>query len=85
MRHMDSMENDRGESLVHKFSVDDVKTIELNKVMHGREVSKVTMASIEVPKEIQYTLPQFQEDFEIYVKQRKIVFKSNNLFAVFSK
>ena len=51
----------------------------------GEYAGSITMSSIEIPRDVQNVLHMFQEDFTVYVKQRKIILQSKTLYAVFSK
>lgn len=79
------LSNDRGEMLSYKFEVEDAKTIELNKMLRGEHAGAIVMSSIEVPKVVQRLLPLMENDFVIYVKERKVVLQSGSLYVVFSK
>ena len=80
-----TMSNDRGETLVHKFDVEDAKTLELNKAMRGEYSGAIVMSDISVPVEVQRILGSLKEDFTIFIKDRKIVLQSGDLYVVFAR
>lgn len=79
------LSNDRGEQLIYKFEVEDAKTIELNKAMRGESAGEITMSAVEIPKVVQRILPQLEDRFTVYVKDRKIILQFGTLYVVFSK
>lgn len=79
------LSNDRGESLVYNYDVSDAKTIELNKLLRGEQAGKIVMSSVEIPKNIQRFLPLLENDFTVYVKDRKIVLQSGDIYIVFGR
>lgn len=79
------LSNDRGEQLLYKFEVEDAKTIELNKVMRGEAAGDIVMSAIEMPKVVQKILPLLENEFTIYVKERKVILQSGTLYVVFSR
>lgn len=83
--HCCCLSNKSGEQLICNFDVEDAKTLELNKLMRGDSSAKVTMSNVEIPKELQPLLYLFNEEFTVYVKERKIILQSGSLYAIFSK
>lgn len=79
------LSNERGERLVHKFDVEDAKTLELNKLMRGEPAGSVVMSTLEVPRIVQKILPFFRDNFTVYVKEKKVVFQSGTLYLVFGR
>ena len=80
------LQNPKGETVKIKFEVQDAKTLQLNKMIRGENISgEITMASIEVPKEVQAVLPMFREQLTIVVKSKKIIFQSGSLYIVFGR
>ena len=79
------LSNDRGESFSYKFELEDVKSLELNKLLRGETTGTVTMATVEVPRDIQRIISDMREDFTIYIKANKIVLKSGTYYVVFGR
>lgn len=79
------LSNDRGEHLVYKFEMEDANTIELAKTMRGEAAGAITMASVEIPREVQRIISMLRDNFVIYVKERKIVLQSGNMYVVFAR
>lgn len=81
------LSNDRGEHLVHKFDMQDAKTLALNRMMRGEEVKsgELTMSCVEIPGEVQHILGLLRDDFTIYVKDRKVILQSGDLYVVFAR
>lgn len=71
--------------MVHKFTVENAKTIELNKMLRGENAGPIVMSNIEFPREVQRMLTFFRDEFTIYVKRKKIVLQSGDMYIVFSR
>lgn len=77
--------NDSGEVLQYKFETVDSDTLALNKAMRGEKVDRITMAVIDVPREVQFLLSVLGNDVTVFVKKRKIIFQSGTLYIVFGR
>lgn len=81
-----TLENDKGERLTNKFDIENADTNQLRKMMRGEQVKgDITMATISIPAEVQSLLSLFKDQMEIYVKERKIIFRSEDLYVVFGR
>lgn len=80
------LSNDLGEVITSKFEIENANTIQLAKLKRGEQVSDITMATIEVPREVQNLLGLFQDRLEIFVKKHKIIFRRDDgLYLVFGR
>lgn len=80
------LSNDNDETIKYKFSIEDAKTIQLNRILKGEtNVGPVTMSVIDVPKEVQGLLGFFRNNLTVYVKSNKIIFQNDNLYLVFGR
>ena len=77
------MENDSGEKLSLKFSVEDAKTVELNKLLRGEQAGEIVMSTVSIPKELHRILSYFEEGFTLYVKKNRNIIQSGDLYVVF--
>lgn len=78
--------NDLGEQITMKFEVTDSKTVAMVKMMRGEPVQGgITMATIDVPPDVQPYLSLFKEELTVYVKHKKIIFQNKGLYIVFGR
>ena len=80
------MTNELGEVMNIKFDVTNAQTKQLKRLLSGSSVSgEITMATIEIPKSIHSLLNLFKHSLSVYVKKRKVIFKSGSLYLVFGR
>lgn len=80
------LSNDLGETVHMKFEVQDAKTLALNKMLRGETVrGGITMATIDIPLDVQGLLDLFKDNLIVYVKKKKVIFQNNNLYLVFGR
>ena len=79
------LSNDRGEVFRSKFLVKEVKTKELNKALRGEHVSEIVLSSVQFPKIVQRMLYLLQNEVTIYVKERKVILQSGEIYIVWGR
>lgn len=79
------LSNDRGEELVHPFNIKEVKNKELSSAIKSGKIANIEMAEISIPKELQRVFSDFGNEITFYVKERKIILQSEQLWAVFGR
>lgn len=79
------LSNERGERLVYRFETENAMTPSLRKAMRGETVENIEFSVISVPREIQKIIGIMNDNFTIYVKDRKIVLQSDTLYLVFAR
>lgn len=80
------LENDKGEHIITKFEVEDTKTVQLKKLMRGEKIQgEFTQAMLSIPLEVQSLLSLFRDKMIVYVKERKVIFQSEDLYVVFGR
>lgn len=80
------MENDKGEKIVSKFEIAGMDSVQLKRVMAGKQdPSTMKQADIVVPKTVQSLLSLFKGEIIIYVKERKIILQAGETYLVFGR
>lgn len=80
------LSNDLGERVTMKFEIADSKTVAMAKMMRGENVQGgITMATIDVPSDVQAYLSLFKDELTVYVKRKKIIFQNKGLYIVFGR
>lgn len=83
--HYFLLENDIGEHIRIEFDIEDAKTLELMKMTRENTFSNISMATLDIPRDIQAMLSLFRDKLTIFVKRRKVIFKSEDLYLVFGR
>ena len=83
--HYFLLENDIGEHICIEFDIEDAKTLELMKMTRENTFSNISMATLDIPRDIQAMLSLFRDKLTIFVKRRKVIFKSEDLYLVFGR
>lgn len=80
------LRNDQGEKLTYDFELESQDSIYVRKARRGLiDVSEITIATVNIPREVQTILYLFGDKLTMHVKRNKVVLQSDSLYVVFGR